>query len=646
MYFWCNNPKEAAKECRLSVSSWCDDQIALADMALDHTFVFTDRYEMERCTTPVHFDGPIEWGKVPFDDVEWVFAFNRHTFLRHLAHAWLLTGEERYRAGWIELLTDWISRVKLDAVTSKGPWRSLESGIRIENWLRSVELFEHAGAPIPEDVRILLEDCLLVHKEYLLATHDAFHRLSNWGVLQDHGLFLAGAYFNDFETMRIAVERLDEELSFQVFPDGTHWEQSPMYQAEVLHCAMDTVLVASRIGYRLPERLLDNVHRMVLGLGKLSRPDGRLFLQGDSDDIDVTDQFMEAAVLFNDPLLSWFGRGHRDGDFLWNFPVSQPVPVPAAPSEIFFAMPCGGNYLMRTGLSEDAGCVRFHCGNYGSGHGHFDQLHVDLMVNSQPILTDCGRYTYVDTPERRALKGGAGHNTILVDGKDMSEMLDSWGVSGIAEPLPGRHHSSNEMDYVEASHLGYQQEGVLLRRKVLRIEGNLLVLCDEYYASGEHGYETLFHFDDDGSVLRSASGDIVFSSPEAHATLSFIGAGRVSLDEYPLSKRYNEMLRGARAVVENRVDGRGRMVTVVGYGKAPVDLKVSTLPVVKPLTGTEMSSDTATGIRISIDGAGYTVMFIHQEIGVNGFLMRTGEAEGYGRCLVKKDGMPTVPMMW
>lgn len=646
MYFWCDNPKETADECRHSLSSWCEEQIVLADMALDSTFVFTDRYEMERCTVPVHFDGPIEWGRIPFGDPEWVFAFNRHTFLRHLAHAWLLTGEDRYRTGWCELLTDWISCVKLEDATSNGPWRSLESGIRIENWLRSIELFERAGAPVPEAVRILLDDCLQVHKNYLLATHNAFHRLSNWGVLQDHGLFLLGAYFNDAETMRIAAERLDEELSFQVFPDGTHWEQSPMYQAEVLHSAMDTVLVAGRVGYRLPERLTDNVRRMALGLGKLSRPDGLLFLQSDSDEIDVTDQFMEAAALFSDPLLSWFGKGRMDGDFLWNFPASQPVPAPVAPSETFFAMPCGGNYLIRTSLAENAGCVRFHCGNYGSGHGHFDQLHVDLMVNSQPILTDCGRYTYVDTQERHALKGGAGHNTILVDGKDMSEMLDSWGVSDIAEPLPGRYYSYNGMDYVEASHLGYQHEGVLLRRKVLRIEDNLMVLCDEYHASGEHRYETLFHFDNEGTVFHPASGDVVFSSPSAYATLSFIGAQQVRLDEYPLSKRYNEMLHGMCAVVSGHVCGRGRMVTVVGYGSAPVVLKVSALPVVKPLTGTVMSSDTATGIRILVNGVGYTVMFLHQEIGVDGFLMRTGEAEGYARCLVKKDGMPVVPMMW
>lgn len=646
MYFWCNNPKEAAAQCCLSVSSWCEEQIALADMALEHTFVFTDRYEMERCETPVHFDGPIDWGEVPFADVEWVFAFNRHTFLRHLAHAWLLTGNDSYRQGWIELLSDWIDRVPLDPVSAQGPWRSLESGIRLENWLRALEIFEHAGSPVPAAVVAKLEACLEVHREHLLASHNDFQRLSNWGVLQDHGLFLIGAYFNDVETMGIAARRLDEELGFQVFPDGTHWEQSPMYQAEVLHCALDTVLVANRVGYALPERFLENTRRFSIGLAELSRPDGHLFLQGDSDDMVVTDQFMEAAVLFNDPVLSWFGKGHKDGDFFWNFPAAQQVPEPVAPNEKCFVLDCSGNYIMRTGLTDDAGCVRFHCGLYGSGHGHLDQLHVDLMVNSQPILTDCGRYTYVDTPERRALKGGRGHNTILVDNLDMSEMLDSWGVDHIAEPLAGRHYSCSDMDYFEAAHLGYRQRGVTLRRKVLRIGGNLLVLCDEYNATGSHRYDTYFHFDDDGSAVLASSDQVMFASSAAYASIAFLDAGTLSMGKYPLSKRYNEMLSGDCLTVTRQVEGCGSMISVIGYGKAPVSVKVERLPVCKPLSGTVLEDIYATGLRIGVDDDEYTVLFVHQEVCAGGFLLKTGDTEGYARCLVQKAGCGTVPMMW
>lgn len=32
----------------------------------------------------------------------------------------------------------------------------------------------------------------------------------------------------------------------QIMPDGVHWEQSPMYHNEVLHCLLDVILLAKR----------------------------------------------------------------------------------------------------------------------------------------------------------------------------------------------------------------------------------------------------------------------------------------------------------------------------------------------------------------------------------------------------------------
>ncbi len=618
----------------------------MADLALRRTFIFVDQYEMERCTTPVHFDGPIVWDRPPFGDPEWVFALARHTFLKHIAHAWALCGDERYRTGWIALAEEWLTDVPLDEESAKGPWRSLDSAIRAEHWLRSIEIFERGGESLPAALLTRLETSLRLHQRHLLQEHTAFHRLSNWGIIQDHGLFLIGSYFGDEHVIEVALSRLDEELALQTCPDGSHWEQSPLYQSEVLHCVLNTILIAQRQGRVLGARFLKNARSLAQGLAQLSRPDGILFLQGDSDAIDVTDLFVTASILFDDPVLAFFGQGARHPSFFFNFPIEQPLVEPQRPDRRFYAFPHSGNFLMRTTYESDSGCVRFHCGPYGSGHGHFDQLHVDLMVNGQPILTDGGRYTYVDSRERRALKSGFAHNTVIVDGSDMSEMVDSWAVNHIAEPLVGRHYSSEAIDYVEASHLAYLQRGVLARRKVLRIEGDLLLLCDEWYATGEHTYQSLFHFDDLGRASPESAQQVLFTSPLAHATMAFIGADSVAMDRYPLSKRYNEMSEGDRAVLTVHREGFARLITVIAYGKNPTSLVITTKAVTKALTGTAVDDRHATGLSIEVDGRRHTVLFIHQEIDRGGYLLRCADAEGWGRVLVKTEGEETVAVMW
>ncbi|MEG2165055.1 MAG: heparinase II/III family protein, partial [Ruthenibacterium sp.] len=124
----------------------------------------------------------------------------------------------------------WITRVPLTKENSETTWRSLEAGLRCENWLRSLRLFENSPI-LTADLRAQIDDCLRVHGTYLAKKNGAFHLLSNWGVLQDHGLFLLGVYFDDAAWRTLAIERLCENLRLQVMHDGTHWEQSPMY-----HC--------------------------------------------------------------------------------------------------------------------------------------------------------------------------------------------------------------------------------------------------------------------------------------------------------------------------------------------------------------------------------------------------------------------------
>ena len=58
-----------------------------ADMLLNNTFIYTDRWDMEPCDTPytISLD---TWKKSPNGDPEWVFMLNRHDFLNKLWQAY------------------------------------------------------------------------------------------------------------------------------------------------------------------------------------------------------------------------------------------------------------------------------------------------------------------------------------------------------------------------------------------------------------------------------------------------------------------------------------------------------------------------------------------------------------------------------
>ena len=496
--FWCADPAAAAAALRAQYPRAAERACAIADDVCANRFLFRDHWEMERTNVPVQF-GPeekdIDWALIPAGDPEWIYAMNRHTSFVNLAKAWLLTGDERYAQKYARLIEDWIDRVPLTGESRNDTWRSLEAGLRCENWLRALELLAGSGVP-GAALRQKIETCLRQHGGYLAAASNTFHRLSNWGVLQDHGLFLLGVYFDRADWRQLALSRLDENLHHAVFGDGSQWEQSPMYHCEVLHNALDVVLVGRKAGVPLPAPFTDAVHRMCRALAAWVKPDGRLPMQSDSDDMDARDLLAAGALLFEDGALRALAGDALLPENLWDFgPEAAARYGELAPDLAALgsaALPDSGNYMLR---GAQGAWAHMHCGCLGSGHGHADLLHLDAGVAGEDVLIDSGRYTYVDSAIRRQLKLPAAHNTTRVDGQDFSACVDSWGYSRLAVPLKGEHRFTPQADYISGLHLGYLDRGAVVGRKVVFLkEQGLAVIFDQLYAAGEHLFEQRFHF--------------------------------------------------------------------------------------------------------------------------------------------------------
>lgn len=645
--FWCESEQldTASELFQTQFPAGAAAVIAQADRVCDNTFLFSDHWEMERTQIPVHFAGEVDWTHIPTDDPEWLYAMNRHTSFVNLGKAYRCTKNERYARHFAHLISTWIDRVPLTKQSEGNTWRSLEAGLRCETWLRCLALFEGSDA-FTAELKCKIETCLAVHASYLAAASNDFHRLSNWGVLQDHGLLLLGIYFGVDAHIQLASQRLDAQLHLQVMRDGSHWEQSPMYHCEVLHCAIDALLVARQNGVAMAPRFENNVHKMCTALAAWCKPNGRLFCQSDSDDTDARDILAEGAVLFADEALKAAANGLLFAENLWDFGpnvyAQYPKIAQTATSDISAAtaLPDSGNYVLRGDASPDAAYLHFHCGCLGSGHGHADLLHIDAGMYGEDMLIDSGRYTYVNTPLRRQLKLPAAHNTTRVDDVDFSTCIDSWGYDALAQPIKGEYAFDAAADFISGFHLGYMSlagGAVLTGRKIVFIKPNIFVVFDQFYARGTHEYEQNFHFGAGKLTYTEQGARCHWQGAKACGVLLCLGdALTCTVGRAPYSRDYNELLEGDVLTVRQKGDGFASFISVLALDGAErlAQITARIVPVTTVRMPRQLPDEKAQAVEITMDGQTYTVLLCSGETVSEVELLRAGKSEGYGKAIV------------
>lgn len=643
--FWCPDPGAAARSVAARWPQAAQGSCGIAGDVCENRFLFRDEWEMERTSIPVQF-GPreqdIDWGCIPAGDPEWLYAMNRHTSFINLAKAWLLTGRIEYAEKFARLARDWLDRVPLTESSAKDTWRSLEAGIRCGNWLRALELLEGSGIP-DAALRRDMEASLLVHGDYLVKASNDFHRLSNWGALQEQGLFLLGAYFGRTDWQRLALGRLEENLHHAVFRDGSQWEQSPLYHCEVLRAVLDVIHVARRCGIPVPEGVTGAALRMSHALAAWVKPDGHIPCQSDSDDLDARGVLAAAALLFGDGRLRAAAGSALFAENLWDFgpeadaPYAAITPDPGALGSAI--LPDSGNVMLR---GPRGGYAHIHCGCLGSGHGHADLLHLDAGIAGEDVLIDSGRCTYVDSPLRRQIKLPAAHNTTRVDGEDFSSCIDSWGYDRLAVPIKGEHCFTPDADFASGMHMGYLDRGVLVGRKLvfLREEG-VLVVFDQLYGRGRHDFEQSFHFGP-GRVAPTEEGAL-WRGQSAAARLLCLGEGLSrAWSRRPYAREYNAIEEGDVLTLRREQEGFNWFVTVLSMDAQaePQPVGAALLPVCRLRRGDRMTDAQAQAVAIEKGGARTVVLACHAELISEVDLLSAGGYSGYGKLLVFSDKHP------
>lgn len=638
-----DDPKAIADYCRRNWPRKVEEVIAYADRFCAHEFLFNTENDLEQLDDPVNYGEKIQWDYNPGGDPEYVWQFNRHRYFITLGMAYQLTGDEKYAQCYADMLKDWILENPLTEDRKMTTWRILEAGFRGEYWTKAFYYFKDSPAVTDELIELFYE-CLHIHANYIISMHSPYRLISNWGVIENHGLFeIALTLPKSGETERYiqtALSHLEKLSRMAVMPDGVQWEQSPIYHNEVLKCFLDVILLADRNGIPVPDSLRDCTARMARADLIWQKPDHHEFMMGDSDDIDISPFLCRAAVCVGDGLLKLGAYEKVDFETAWDIGWSGIQEYEALqkkePDYTSAALSDTGNYYFRSDWGRYANLFHLHCGTIGAGHGHSDQLHMDLVANGEDVLMDGGRYTYVFGEKRCEYKDPTMHNTITVDGKLFTVCKDSWECSRLSQPVRQQFVTGEKYEFVQAGHLGYMPEGVFVNRKVVYLRPDIYIVMDECYSGGAHSYESYYHFNNEGTVTLEGK-TVRYLGMGAEAVFHFLSGG-VTLEKKRthLSRRYNHEEENETVIAAWKGEGFASCVTVI-YAGAKEGLKPMTcekIPVKSALKQTVYPDSMAEAVKLTLADTEYVIIFCHQEVNSPTDLVEADGCLGFGNVIV------------
>lgn len=555
--------------------------IETADMICNNTFIFNHKWDMEVCKTPIVFDKEIKWNHIPFNDPEWTFMFNRHKFWTFLAKAYHLTKNNKYLDTFIKQVNSWIDNVDIFSEEYKDCSRTIEMGLRCINWTKALEIFEKDYS-FDKNFKEKIFNSLKEQCDILLKVYDDFRILSNWGVLQNCGLIIFAFYYKltNTEYFSTPLKRLKHQCDIQILPDGIHWEQSPMYQNEVLNCILEVAIKFKENQKSLPPFLKRTISKIGYSNMAMKKPNHIQPMQGDSDYTDLRDIITRCAALLEDGTLKSAGYSEIDFESIWELDKESiknyPNIIARTPKHPSMALEASGNFFLRNSFEEDGNYLWFSCGSLGSGHGHANLLHFDLTYRGEDFLIDSGRYTYVeDDPIRVELKNCYAHNTTIVDNELFSKFKGAWGIVEAALPLNTYYNFTKNYDYVEGGHLGYLHltSPVIPTRKIFYLKPNLWIIVDQFNTSGEHKYTQFFNLDD--KITPNIINNSIILKGNNSIFMKWSDNINIKIKDSKISKEYNSLQNSKRIETNFINTGATTIMTVI----SPKDFEIKKVQV-------------------------------------------------------------------
>ncbi|MDL1983062.1 MAG: heparinase II/III family protein [Deltaproteobacteria bacterium] len=337
---------------------------------------------------------------------------------------------ENKKALHLDLIGKWIEE---NPPGMGNGWEPYPTSLRIVNWIKWA--LDRNG--LPDDALY----SMAVQTRYLFKKLE-YHLLGNHLFANAKALIFAGLFFDGSEAelwLNKGLKILSKQVPEQILGDGGHFELSPMYHSVILEDILDLINIMRTYGRILPVIWLSSVEKMHFWLKVMCHPDKK-------------------TGFFNDCA---FGIAPDLVD-LEQYAVRLGFSNIESPREGINLLMDSGYARLQKGdavLIADVGRIG---PDYLPGHAHADTLSFEFSVRSkketpwQRIFVNSGISCYGNSRERLMQRGTACHNTLVVDGKNSSEVWDGFRVAKRAYPLGLENEDKGKQGlWIRCGHDGY-----------------------------------------------------------------------------------------------------------------------------------------------------------------------------------------------
>jgi hypothetical protein len=491
-------------------------------------------------------------------DIKVPWEINRFHQIWWLGKAYWSTHNEEYARKFGELIDDWIRK---NPVGSGPNWSiAMEVAFRSCNWIAGYYLFCDSPS-LPAEFWQRFFKSLYFHGRYIehhleYAKRNGNHLLSDVVGLLFLGTFFRSASFGQ-SWVTSSVSALQEEMETQVCPDGVNYEKSIGYHRLVLELFYTATVLCQYNKIVLGDSFMKRLEKMFEFTLAYTRPDGSAPVVGDADDArlfqfspreDFNDHrhaLSVGALLFNRADFR-SAAGAFAPDALWlfggeGFEKHQKLEASTQP-QVSSGFPDAGFYVMRGGNAH----VFIDAGDLGmkgrGGHGHNDTFGFELWCDGSPLIVDSGTFTYSsDVKLRNEFRSTAAHNTLMIDGKELSDFTGLWSLrADETRPRVVRWLDEKSRCLLEAERFAYlAMPSHIVHRRMFELKESpfSLAIIDTLKGTGSHLIESFLHFAP-GVVIESSGPQKAIARNANGQYIISVTAGDLSIHDTSYSRSY------------------------------------------------------------------------------------------------------------
>lgn len=361
-------------------------------------------------------------------DIKFVWEKSRFSFLYALIREDIAHGTDNAEFVFSEIQS-WL---KANPINQGPNYKcSQETSLRIINWTFALHFYRNSS----HLTETLFQE--IMHSIYWQIKHVRsnihFSRIAvrnNHAVSETLMLYIGGLIYPFFpesaEWKRKGKKWFEQEIAYQVYPDGTFLQFSMNYHRVLIQLFNLAFLVADKHGEKFSGLVYERAYKSLNFLFQCQAQqngylpnyganDGALFFPLTNCEYrDYRPSLNTLHLLLTGQHLYEQGPWYEESRFygiqnqVAAFPVLQQ-------QQGWITFNDGGYYLLR----ENASFTFIRCGQQKDRPSQADNHHLDIWVNGENILPDGGTYKYnTDTKWLKYFMGTESHNTIMLDDQD------------------------------------------------------------------------------------------------------------------------------------------------------------------------------------------------------------------------------------